>query len=133
MNLITKVASGVFVSAGIGHFLKPDFFEAVVPDWFPNKTFANQASGAAEVALGLGLLVPQTRKAAGWGLLGLTAAVFPANIDMAVNKVDVRKDANGKFQRYPGTITDARNWIRLPFQAAFAGLIWKGAGLKRPT
>jgi len=128
MSAITKIAAGVFVGAGSGHFAKPDFFEAVVPDWFPNKSLANQLSGAAEIALGLGLLLPQTRKAAGWGLLGLTAAVFPANIDMAINKVDIRKDDTGTFQRYPGEIRDARNWIRLPFQAAFAALIWKGAG-----
>lgn len=129
MNIFTKIAAGAFVGAGVGHFAKPDFFEAVVPDWFPDKQLANHASGAAEIALGLGLLSPKTRRAAGWGLLGLTAAVFPANIDMAVNKVDIRPDEDGTFQRYPGEVTDARNWIRLPFQAVFAWLIWRGAGL----
>ncbi len=131
MRTITKAAAATFIGAGTGHFMKPDFFEAVVPDWFPSKTLANQVSGAAEIALGVGLLLPQTRKASGWGLLGLTAAVFPANIDMAINKVAIRKDETGTFQRYPGEVRDARNWIRLPFQAAFAALIWKGAELTR--
>lgn len=129
MDLTTKIAAFFFTGAGIGHFARPDFFEAVVPDWFPDKNLANQASGSAEVALGLGLLHPSTRKAAGWGLLGLTAGVFPANIDMALNNVDIRKDESGTFQRYPGEITDARNWIRLPFQALIAWLVWKAAGL----
>jgi len=129
MNALTKVAAAAFVAPGIGHFLRPDFFEAVVPDWFPDKKLANQVSGAAEIALGLGLLWPRTRRIAGIGLMGLTAAVFPANIDMAVNDVDLRKDENGKYQRFPGEVSDARNWIRLPFQAVYFWLIWKGAGL----
>ncbi len=131
MKLSTAWAAASFAGAGLAHFKQPDFFEAIVPDWFPDKTLANQASGAAEIALGLGLLHPKTRKASGWGLLGLTAAVFPANIDMAMNGVDVRKDDDGVYQRYVGEVPDARNWIRLPFQAAFVALIWKGAGLGR--
>ncbi len=129
MNKLTPLAAAAFVLPGIGHFAKPDFFEAVVPDWFPDKSLANQASGAAEIAFGLGLLWPRTRKLSGWGLLGLTAAVFPANIDMAINGVEIRKDDSGRFQRYPGEVPDARNWIRLPFQAVFAALIWRGAEL----
>ncbi len=128
-NLLTAVTSATFAGAGVAHFMKPDFFEAVVPDWFPSKRLANHASGVAELALGLGLLHPKTRREAGWGLLALTAAVFPANIDMAVNNVDIRKDENGTYQRFPGEVPDARNWIRLPFQLVFVALIWKGAGL----
>lgn len=119
----------MFTGAGIGHFAKPDFFEAVVPDWFPSKTLANQVSGAAEIALGLGLLPERTRKLSGYGLLALTAAVFPANIDMAINGVEIRKDESGRFQRYPGEVPDARNWIRLPFQLAFVALIRKASGI----
>ncbi len=130
-TLATYLGAAVFTGAGIGHFAKPDFFEAVVPDWFPDKRFANQASGAAEIALGLGLLPARTRKLAGYGLLALTAAVFPANIDMAINKVEIRKDETGTFQRYPGEVPDARNWIRLPFQLAFVALIRKAAELSK--
>lgn len=129
MKLTTAVASTVFAGTGVAHFARPDFFEAVVPEWFPNKSIANQLSGAAEVALGLGLLLRQTRRVSGWGLLALVAAVFPANIDMAINKVDIKKDEAGTYRRYPGEVPDARNWIRLPFQAVFGALIWKGAEL----
>ncbi len=129
MDTLTKVAAAAFIAPGVGHFVKPDFFEAVVPDWFPDKQLANQVSGVAEIVFGLGLLSPTTRKAAGWGLMGLTAAVFPANLDMAINQVDIRPDETGKFQRYPGEVADARNWIRLPFQAVYFWLIYKGANL----
>ena len=84
-------AGALFVSAGVMHFAKPDFFESIVPDWFPkNAEPANQLSGAAEIALGIGMWVPQTRRASALGLLALTAAVYPANIDMALNKVEAK-------------------------------------------
>ncbi len=128
MNPFTAVTAMFFTGAGIGHFTKPDFFEAVVPDWFPNKKLANYGSGAAEIVLGLGLLHPKSRTMAGYGLLGLTAAVFPANIDMAINKVDIRPDEDGRMARYPGEVKDARNWIRLPFQLVFVWLIHRASG-----
>ena len=129
MNRFTPVAAALFISAGVGHFVAPDFFEAVVPDWMPNASATNQVSGAAEIALGAGLLHPRTRRFSGWGLLALTAVVFPANIDMAINDVDIRRDATGEFQRYPGEVDDLRNWIRLPFQALIAWVVWRGAEL----
>ena len=79
------------------HFAKPDFFEAIVPDWFPNAKVANQVSGAAEIALGLGMLSPRTRRASAWGLVALTTIVFPANVDMALNKVEVQP-ADGRME-----------------------------------
>lgn len=121
----TLALSAFFTGAGIAHFARPDFFEAVVPDWVPDKKLANHVSGAAEIALGLGLLPNRTRRASAWGLLGLLAAVYPANIDAAVNGVDIRPDDNGTFQRHVGEVPDARNWIRLPFQFVLAFFVWR--------
>lgn len=42
-----------------------------------------QLSGIAELAGGLGVLMPFTRRLAGAGLIALLAAVFPANLYMA--------------------------------------------------
>ena len=42
-------------------------------------------SGVAEIAGGLGVLLPRTRRPAGFGLIALLAAVFPANLHMARN------------------------------------------------
>jgi uncharacterized membrane protein len=109
------------------HFAKPDFFESIVPDWFPNATLANQLSGAAEIALGVGMWVPQTRRVSALGLLALTAAVFPANIDMALNKVEL-KPVDGKMERSVGTANGPQNWIRLPMQLPLAWWLWREAG-----
>ena len=108
------------------HFAKPDFFEAIVPDWFPNAKVANQVSGAAEIALGLGMLSPRTRRVSAVGLVALTAVVFPANVDMAVNKVEV-KPADGRMERHVGNATGPENWIRLPMQAPLLWWLWREA------
>jgi uncharacterized membrane protein len=114
----TFFASLLFTGAGTMHFVRPDFFESIVPDWFPSKRLANYASGAAEIALGLGLLPPQTRGRSALGLAALTIAVFPANVDMAINDVEVKPVA-GRMTRSAGTaagIGRVVNWLRLPMQ-----------------
>ena len=119
-------AAALFTSAGVMHFAKPDFFEAIVPDWFPSAKSANRLSGAAEFALGLGMLAPQTRRVSALGLLALTVAVFPANVDMAVNKVEV-KPVDGRMTRSVGTATGRQNWARLPMQLPLAWWLWREA------
>ena len=109
------------------HFVRPDFFESIVPDWFPEKRMANLASGAAEVVLGLALFPRSTRRPAAYGLVALTAAVFPANIDMAVNDVEIKPVA-GKMTRSVGTASGASrlvNWARLPMQLPIAWAMWR--------
>ena len=115
-----------FVLVGIYHFIDQDFFEAIVPTWFRYATFANLASGGAEIVLGLMLIVPKFRRVGAWGLLVLLVAVYPANIDMFINDVDVQTNASGVAER----IVDAegvrlRNFIRLPFQFLFVWLVWR--------
>ena len=61
-------------------------------------------SGAAELAFGLGMFHPRTRKLSALGLFALTIAVFPANIDMAVNNVEPQL-VEGRFSRSVGTAT----------------------------
>jgi uncharacterized membrane protein len=121
----TAIAA-LFTSAGVMHFVKPDFFEAIVPDWFPDAKLANRVSGAAEIVLGLGMLAPQTRRASALGLLALTAVVYPANIDMAINKVELKPE-DGKMTRRVGSATGPQNWIRLPMQFPLAWWLWREA------
>ena len=99
------------------HFMRPDFFEAIVPRWFPSPKLANEVSGAAEIVLGAGMFHPATRPAAAKGLLLLTAAVYPANIDMAINDVVVKPGEDGRMERVEG-VRAARtlNLLRLPMQ-----------------
>lgn len=128
----TFAAAALFTSAGVAHFARPDFFESIVPDWFPDARLANRVSGAAEIALGLGLLAPRTRRPSAFGLIALLVIVFPANIDMAINRVEV-KPVDGRMTRSVGTATGAQNWIRLPLQVPVAWWLWHEANVSRIT
>lgn len=73
-----------FLAAGVNHFRNPRFYEAIVPPSLQEqRTLVVQASGVAEIAGGLGVLLPATRRLSGLGLIALLAAVFPANLHMA--------------------------------------------------
>ncbi len=73
-----------FLLAGLNHFRNGHLYEAIVP---PSLERAKRrvviASGVAEIAGGLGVLIPWTRRLSGFGLIALLAAVFPANLYMA--------------------------------------------------
>jgi uncharacterized membrane protein len=80
-----------FIQAGVAHFVIPGTYERIVPPgWGDPKTLV-MASGIAEVAGGVGVLVPRTRRLAGLGLVALLLAVFPANLFMALEPERFRK------------------------------------------
>jgi uncharacterized membrane protein len=73
-----------FIGAGVNHFVNPKFYEAIVPPPLQKQKGPVVAlSGVAEIAGGLGVLLPWTRRLSGKSLVLLLAAVFPANVYMA--------------------------------------------------
>ena len=94
------------VAAGINHFLAPAPYVAMVPDALPAHLWLVYISGVAEIAGGLGLILPATRRLAAWGLIALFVAVFPANVNMAVNHLPLGTHHVGA----------ALLWARLPLQ-----------------
>ena len=68
LHIEASIIGIAFVLVGIYHFIDQDFFEAIVPTWFRYATFANLASGGAEIVLGLMLIVPKFRRVGAWGL-----------------------------------------------------------------
>lgn len=112
--LLTLLLAGVMIAAGVAHFVTPEPFVGIVPEVLPAPRMLVFVSGVFEVAGGVGLLIPRTRKAAAWGLIALYVAVFPANVNMAVNKLP--------FGDHPPDPVLA--WLRLPFQAVFIAWAW---------
>ena len=100
------------------HFVRPAIFERIVPPALPAPHLLVLLSGAAEVAGGLGLLLPATRRAAGWGLLALLVAVFPANVYMV---------GLASALHLPAWVL----WARLPLQPLLLWAVWRAAGLVR--
>ncbi|MDQ3642206.1 MAG: hypothetical protein M3450_12275 [Actinomycetota bacterium] len=112
------------VVAGLAHLANPTPFEQHLPDWVPGAAALVAATGIIEIALGIGLAVVRSRRRlVGMATAAYLAAVFPANVYVAMAGVDVDGQPGGV---YP--------WLRLPFQALFiAWALWSTAEPPRST
>ena len=102
-----------YIAAGINHFVHPDGYVKIMPPYIPYHEAMVFLSGVAELVLGVLLLPTVTRPFAAWGLISLLIAVFPANIQMAVDAYHTGKPPL---------------WIallRLPFQIPLLWWAWK--------
>jgi uncharacterized membrane protein len=98
--------AALFVGVGVMHFVKPGFFVSIMPPYLPYHLELVYISGVFEILGGIGVLIPPLRKWAGYGLIALLIAVFPANIQMLLNEIN----AHG------WTSTTIPLIIRLPIQ-----------------
>jgi len=102
---------GLFVAAGVLHFAKPKPFEAIMPRQLPGRRSFVYGSGAAELACGIGLLT--RRRWAGKASAALLLAVWPANVQMALDS------GSGRLRGVADN--KALAWGRVPLQVP---LIW---------
>jgi len=117
-SLSILALAAMFTAAGIAHFIWPAMFARIVPPYLPAPMALVYISGAFEIAGGIGVLFPQVRFWAGWVLILLLLAVFPANIHMALNPE--------AFSRIP----EWSLWARLPLQ--FVLIAWVYVAACRP-
>jgi uncharacterized membrane protein len=94
------------VLAGVNHFVAPAPYVAIVPAALPAHLALVYISGVAEIAGGLGLILPATRRLAAWGLILLFVAILPANINMAIHHLPM------SGHHVPAALL----WARLPLQ-----------------
>jgi uncharacterized membrane protein len=119
VNRSRLALAAFFTSTGAMHFLKPRFFEAIVPPAIESaKQEVVAISGAAEIAGGLAVLHSPTRSFGRIWLLGLLVAVFPANVHMAVNPEQIRGLDLRKIPRWA-------LWARLPLQPLTMLWVWR--------
>jgi uncharacterized membrane protein len=105
--------AAMFLFTGVAHFTKPKYsMAAMVPKAFPNPMAMVYFTGVCELAGAAGVLLPQTRNLAGWCLIALLIAMFPANVKAAREHLLVA----GR----PATSL----WLRLPMQLVFIALAW---------
>ncbi|HEX9697303.1 MAG TPA: DoxX-like family protein [Actinomycetota bacterium] len=96
--------------SGIAHVILPEPYLKIVPRWVPSASAAVFLSGIAELAVAAALAHPRTRRVGAWATVALLVAVYPANIQHAL-------DAE------PGTGEWWATRARLPLQPV---LIWWG-------
>jgi uncharacterized membrane protein len=103
-----------FIGAGLNHFAMPRAYRQIVPPRLRRDAARLVVvSGLAEIAGGVGVLLPRVRRPASVGLIALLAAVFPANLHMAW--------APERFPKIP-------RWAlygRLPLQPLMMWWAWK--------
>ena len=109
-NALRWLLSAMMIGTGLYHFARPGPFIQIVPDWLPAHRALVLVSGFFEILGGIGLQIPRVRRPAAWGLIALFVAVFPANVNMAVNKILVQN---------PVIL-----WGRLPLQAVLIAWAW---------
>lgn len=112
------IAAGLFfVVAGLMHFISPASYDRMIPPFLPAPRFWTYLSGVLEVAGGLGMLRPSTRRTVAFGLVLLLVAILPANVHVALSSVNVPELP---FPRW-------YFWVRLPFQLFYVGwVVWAG-------
>jgi uncharacterized membrane protein len=108
--------AGMFTTSGIIHFVRPAFFQSIMPRVIPERHHRAliYASGVAELACAWGLA-----RRSPWASAASTAVligVLPANVQMALDS------GSG---RHPGAMDNAAvAWGRLPLQAL---MVWAAA------
>jgi uncharacterized membrane protein len=103
------IQSLLYVLAGINHFLHTAIYIAIMPPWLPWHYPLVYISGICEFVLGALLIPVNTRRMAAWGIIVMLIAIFPANVQMAINYTQ---------EHHPMTWV---SYVRLPLQAV---LIW---------
>ena len=84
---VSKYLLAMFIiGAGTTHFVNPEFFIRIMPNYLPLHRELVILSGACEIVLGLIVLVPRYSTLAAWGIIALLIAVFPANIHLYQNQ-----------------------------------------------
>ena len=98
-----------YTYVGIRHFIDPDFFLAIMPNYFSLHLFFVYLTGLMEVVFGVLLVFRKTRKIGAYGLIVLLVIVFPANIHLV----------QSELSQSILDVTKEQSVIRLPFQGLF--------------
>jgi len=116
-RVIAHVSRGLlaalFIASGVNHFVSPATYVAIMPPFLPAAAALVWISGVAEIAGGLGIVLKATRRIAGWGLIALLIAVFPANIYAALHGMEISG----------GPVPEWMLWARLPLQAVLVAWV----------
>ena len=118
--LLGIIFGGMYVNVGVQHFTSTAWFEPIVPAVLGDPTIWVLITGVMEIAIGVGLILPFTRRNAGLASLVFLVGIYWANFNMWVNNIPL----DGK--------TYAHHWhvLRLMAQLGMMALsyaIWRSS------
>ena len=85
-KLLIYVYVVFFISAGLNHFLNPQFYDAIVPDFIPYPRLVHQITGVIEIILPLFLLT-RFRKEAALLMIIFLVLLYVANLYVWINNL----------------------------------------------
>jgi uncharacterized membrane protein len=116
MSALSRLALALFfVLAGIAHFITPTPYLAIMPPYVPWPAALVALTGVAEILGGLGICFRSIRRAAGWWLIALLIAIFPANLQAISTGMVVGGHV----------VPEWMLWARLPLQLLLIIWVWR--------
>lgn len=103
----------LFIAGGLFHFIHPDFYLDIMPDYLPWKRFLVGLSGLLEVIAGTCLLISDLRSFGSWLLIVLLISFLPVHIQHVADHGYISEEIQ---------IAPIFAWARLVFQAVL--LVW---------
>jgi uncharacterized membrane protein len=111
---VRRGLGAAMIVAGLSHLARPEPFLQHLPDWMPIADATVAVTGIIEIVLGALMFRPaHLRERIGLALVSYLLAVFPANVYVAIEGIDVEGQPYGLYA-----------WLRLPLQAVFLFLAW---------
>ncbi|MFK7832606.1 MAG: DoxX family protein [Winogradskyella sp.] len=71
---------GFYAFAGSYHFINPEFYLDLIPDYLPYPQAVNYISGFLEIVLAIGVAIPKTRLLAVKGIIVLLIVFIPSHV-----------------------------------------------------
>lgn len=78
-KIVGIVLAVMLILSGVFHFVNPEMYYPLTPDFLP-KYILNALAGGAEIALGVGVFIPSLRRMALIGISLLMVAFLPVHI-----------------------------------------------------
>jgi uncharacterized membrane protein len=115
VKLVFKVLLGVFfILGGINHFVRPDFYLNLMPDYIPSHEIMVQLSGVTEIIAGVMLLIPPISRWGAWFIIAHLVVFFTVHFWMIQHAADRYSD-----------IPLVALWFRIVLQVIFiAWAMW---------
>ncbi|QJD95091.1 DoxX family protein [Mucilaginibacter robiniae] len=104
-----------YILAGINHFVHPNGYIKIIPDYLPYPVLLNLLAGICEITFAVLLIFPATRNWGAWLIILMLAAFLPVHITML---------QQAPFQLGKLYVTPLLAWIRLLLQPIL--MLWVG-------